>query len=101
MAIHLKAPKNRKGFKNRGFSLIEQGIALLLITIGSLCALEAIASCLECIMMTGNEWEKGMAEWNRWQLEQEVSINSEEEELGLDRPDNDGRSPTGGNHGSN
>lgn len=102
MAVHPTIIKNGNKAGSSGFSLIEQMIALLLITVGSLCALEAIASCLECIVMSKEEWELGVAEWNRGQLEPEGEATPDQLEPGQDDSNRGGQpsgDETGRNHG--
>ncbi len=65
----MTARVQQKALQQRGFSLLEQLIALALIIIGSLCAMEAIAFCLLAMRVSEDEWQKGLDQWNQAQIE--------------------------------
>ena len=74
-------PAALKGLQ-RGFSLLEQMIAVVLVVIGSVCALETIVFCLVTLQVSEDKWEEDLARWNEAQvelLENEAKYELEEE----------------------
>ncbi len=69
MGIHVI--NRNKSFKapQRGFSLLEQMIAVVLVVTGSVCALETIVFCLVTLQVSEDTWDEDLAHWNEAQVE--------------------------------
>lgn len=69
MGIFIKRFLTRKKQDKKGFSLLEQLIAVGLIITGSVCALESIAFCLISLQVSEKKWEEDLIRWNESQAE--------------------------------
>ena len=88
MGISIKGqPEALKGLE-RGFSLLEQMIAVVLIVTGSVCALETIVFCLLILQVSEEKWDEDLARWNQAQVEflETEAKNELEEESGIETP---------------
>ena len=72
----------------RGFSLLEQMIAVVLVVTGSVCALETIVFCLVILQVSEDKWDEDLACWNEAQVEllENEAKNELEEESGFEPP---------------
>jgi len=69
VGIFIKQLLTRKKQDKKGFSLLEQLIAVGLIITGSVCALESIAFCLISLQVSEKKWEEDLIRWNESQAE--------------------------------
>ncbi len=69
MGIFIKQLLTRKKQDKKGFSLLEQLIAVGLIITGSVCALESIAFCLISLQVSEKKWNEDLLYWNESQAE--------------------------------
>lgn len=69
MGIFIKRFLARKKQDKKGFSLLEQLIAVSLIITGSVCALESIAFCLISLQVSEKKWNEDLLYWNESQEE--------------------------------
>ena len=68
MGIRVKAtPRFVTAGSRRGFTILEQVVALCLIVIGTVCALEMTAYCLISLSYSEQEWQQSIEEWNQIQ----------------------------------
>ncbi|MFH1965272.1 MAG: hypothetical protein ABIJ42_06980 [Acidobacteriota bacterium] len=80
MGVFIKRFLTRKKLDKKGFSLLEQLIAIGLIITGSVCALESIAFCLISLQVSEKKWDEDLIHWNESQAELlEEDINDYEQ----------------------
>ena len=88
MGIPLNRQQEAFNGHQRGFSLLEQMIAVVLVVVGSVCALETIVFCLVTLQVSEDKWEEDIARWNEAQVEllENEAKNELEEESGFETP---------------